>query len=41
MKKIKLQVVGLKYSETHSGAYALVFTGRERNRKIPIIIGSF
>lgn len=41
MKKIKLQVVGLSYSETHSGAYALVLQEEKGKRKIPIIIGSF
>lgn len=41
MKKIKLKVVGLSYSETHSGAYALVLQEEEGNKRIPIIIGSF
>lgn len=41
MKKIRLKVVGLSYSETHSGAYALVLQEEEGNKRIPIIIGSF
>ncbi|MGQ9847863.1 MAG: bifunctional nuclease domain-containing protein [Bacteroidales bacterium] len=41
MKKIKLKVVGLSYSETHSGAYALVLQEDEGSKRIPIIIGSF
>lgn len=41
MKKIKLKVVGLSYSETHSGAYALVLQEEEGSKRIPIIIGSF
>ncbi len=41
MKKIKLNVVGLSYSETHSGAYALVLEEENGQRRIPIIIGSF
>ena len=41
MKRIKLHVVGLSYSETHSGAYALVLQEENGNRRIPIIIGSF
>jgi hypothetical protein len=41
MKKIKLNVIGLSYSETHSGAYALVLEEENGQRRIPIIIGSF
>lgn len=41
MKKIRLKVVGLSYSETHSGAYALVLQEEDGNKRIPIIIGSF
>ncbi len=41
MKKVKLNVVGLSYSETHSGAYALVLQEEKGQRRIPIIIGSF
>src|ERR1700744_5368650 len=41
MKKIKLDIVGLSYSQTQSGAYALVLGGVSGRRRLPIIIGSF
>lgn len=41
MKKIKLDVVGLSYSQTQSGAYALVLGEVGGNRRLPIIIGGF
>jgi len=41
MNKIKLEIVGLSYSQTQSGAYALVFSEVEGNRRLPIIIGGF
>ncbi len=41
MKKIKLDIVGLSYSQTQSGAYALVLGEIGGNRRLPIIIGSF
>lgn len=41
MKKIKLDVVGLSYSQTQSGAYALVMTELNGRRRLPIIIGGF
>lgn len=41
MKKIKLNVLGISYSQTQSGAYALVLSEEEGNRRIPIIIGGF
>lgn len=40
MKKIKLDIVGLSYSQTQSGAYALVLGEVSGNRRLPIIIGS-
>ncbi|CDS92164.1 DUF151 domain-containing protein [Sphingobacterium faecium] len=40
MKKIKLDIVGLSYSQTQSGAYALVLGESGGNRRLPIIIGS-
>lgn len=40
MKKIKLDIVGLSYSQTQSGAYALVLGEVGGNRRLPIIIGS-
>ncbi len=39
MKKIKLEIMGLSYSQTQSGAYALVLGESEGNRRLPIIIG--
>lgn len=41
MKKVKLDIVGLSYSQTQSGAYALVLGEVNGNRRIPIIIGAF
>lgn len=41
MKKIKLDIVGLSYSQTKSGAYALVLGEVNGRRRLPIIIGSF
>lgn len=41
MKKIKLEIVGLSYSQTQSGAYALVLSEIDGNRRLPIIIGGF
>ncbi len=41
MKKIKLDIVGLSYSQTKSGAYALVLGEVGGRRRLPIIIGSF
>lgn len=41
MKKIKLDIVGLSYSQTQSGAYALVLGEINGRRRLPIIIGGF
>jgi bifunctional DNase/RNase len=41
MKKLKLDIVGLSYSQTQSGAYALVLGEIGGRRRLPIIIGSF
>ena len=41
MNKIKLDIVGLSYSQTQSGAYALVLGEVSGRRRLPIIIGSF
>jgi uncharacterized protein len=41
MAKIRLNVLGISYSQTQSGAYALVLTEEEGDRRIPIIIGGF
>lgn len=39
-KKIKLNILGLSYSRTQSGAYALVLSEENGLRRIPIIIGN-
>jgi uncharacterized protein len=41
MKRIKLKVMGISYSQTQSGAYALLLIEEEGERRIPIIIGGF
>ncbi|HPC97634.1 MAG TPA: DUF151 domain-containing protein [Bacteroidales bacterium] len=41
MKRIKLKVLGISYSQTQSGAYALVLMEEQGERRIPIIIGGF
>ncbi len=41
MDKIKLEIAGLSYSQTQSGAYALVLSECIGKRRLPIIIGGF
>src|SRR3954470_21125119 len=41
MKKIKLEILGLSFSQTQSGAYALVLGEEDGKRRLPIIIGGF
>lgn len=41
MVKIKLDIVGLSYSQTQSGAYALVLAETGGKRSLPIIIGGY
>jgi bifunctional DNase/RNase len=41
MKKFKLKVIGISYSQTQSGAYALILAEENGNRRLPIIIGGF
>ncbi len=41
MKRVKLKVVGISYSQTQSGAYALILIEENGERRIPIIIGGF
>src|SRR5205823_14247837 len=41
MKKEKLYIVGLSYSQTQSVAYALVLGEVNGRRRLPIIIGAF
>jgi len=39
MDKIKLLIAGLQYSQTQTGAYALILEEETGNRRLPIIIG--
>lgn len=39
MGKVKLNILGLSYSQTQTGAYALVLAEEDGERRIPIIIG--
>lgn len=41
MKKVKLDIIGLSYSQTQAGAYALVLGEVKGKRRLPIIIGGF
>ncbi len=41
MQKIKLIISALSYSQTQSGAYALMLTEVGGKRKLPIVIGGF
>jgi hypothetical protein len=41
MNKIPLDIIGLSYSQTQTGAYALVLGEKGGSRRLPIIIGGF
>lgn len=41
MDKVRLHIKGLSYSQTQSGAYALVLGEDDGDRRLPIIIGGF
>jgi len=41
MEKIKLEIVGMSYSQSQSGAYALILGETGGKRRLPIIIGGF
>jgi len=41
MDKIKLRILGISYSQSQSGSYALILVESEGKRRLPIIIGSF
>ncbi len=41
MNKVKLNVLGISYSQTQTGAYALVLAEEDGRRRIPIIVGGF
>jgi len=41
MSLVRLNIKGISYSQTQSGAYALVLSEGEGNRTLPIVIGAF
>ncbi|MCB2222239.1 MAG: bifunctional nuclease family protein [Bacteroidetes bacterium] len=41
MDKIKLEIIGMSYSQSQSGAYALILGEKNGKRRLPIIIGGF
>lgn len=41
MEKIGLEIIGLHYSQTQTGAYALILKEISGKRRLPIIIGGF
>lgn len=41
MDKIKLEIIGMSYSQSQSGAYALILGEVGGKRRLPIIIGGF
>lgn len=41
MRKVRLEIVGMSYSQLQSGAYALILGEKDGKRRLPIIIGSF
>jgi hypothetical protein len=41
MSLVRLNIKGISYSQTQNGAYALILSEVEGNRKLPIVIGAF
>jgi len=41
MSLVRLNIRGISYSQTQNGAYALILSEVERDRKLPIVIGAF
>lgn len=41
MEKIKLEIINITYSQSQSGAYALILGESNGKRRLPIIIGAF
>jgi uncharacterized protein len=41
MEKIRLNILTLQFSQTQSGAYALILAEESGNRRLPIIIGGY
>ena len=40
MNKVSLEIIGLTYSESSTGAYVLILADRNSRRRLPIVIGS-
>lgn len=40
-KKVKLKILGLTYSQTQTGSYALILAEENGDKRIPIMIGAF
>ena len=40
MNKVRLEIIGLSYSESSTGAYVLVLGDKNSNRRLPIVIGN-
>ena len=41
MEKIKLEIIGMSFSQLQNGAYALILGETDGTRRLPIIIGGF
>lgn len=41
MSLVKLTIKGISYSQTQNGAYALILSEEDGDRKLPIVIGAF
>lgn len=41
MEKLQLEIIGMSYSQSQSGAYALILGETNGKRRLPIIIGGF
>lgn len=41
MKKLKMEIIAMSYSQSQSGAYALILGVEGMSRRLPIIIGGF
>jgi len=41
VEKIRLEIIGMSYSQSQTGAYALILGEKNGKRRLPIIIGSF
>ena len=41
MSLVRLNIKGISYSQTQNGAYALILSEVDGERKLPIVIGAF